>query len=494
MNNSLPSPQAAAAELLRRREARKTLQGYARYVKGDYQSNRHHQVLCQLLDRFVSGELKRLMIFMPPRHGKSEHVSRLLPSYIFGRNPDAKVIAASYGKDLAVDMNRDVQNIMDSDEYIRLFPGSRLNSTNVRTVSGNPRRNSDLFDIVGHKGNYYGTGIGGAITGKGANYLIIDDAIKNRKEAESEVYRNSIFDWYISTLRTRREKDASILITLTRWHEDDLAGRLLGMAKENPKADQWEVLELPVWYEGVDNPYEYRTEWREPLWADKYPIEDLEATEASMTAYEWSALYMQKPTSRTGNLIKVELIEGSSPTDGVIVEPMNCPAARGWDLGGSNAKKADSTAGVKLKLFDNYVYICHATAGQWSPNDRNNRIQAQISEDQKSERCKSFIEKPIGLAVEVETAITNKLLGLTFQFIPSTAGKTTRADPFAAAVEAGRVRIVRTGNAEKDSWIRPYLNELAAFPFGPHDDMVDGTSLAFSKLTEVSVYDEWFGT
>ena len=229
------------------RAARSNLFDFTCYTYPGYAGNWHHRLICSYLDLFVAGEIKRLMIFAPPRSGKSELVSRRLPAFILGHDPDAWIIAASYGADLARRMNRDVQRIIDSPEYRRLFPDTQLWGKNVRSVAdGSFLRNSDLFEVVGHKGYYMGVGVGGSLTGMGGRYLLIDDPVKNRKEANSATYRQAVEEWYTSTFYTRLAPGGNILIVLTRWHEDDLAGRLLEKAKSDPAADQWTVITLPA--------------------------------------------------------------------------------------------------------------------------------------------------------------------------------------------------------------------------------------------------------
>jgi len=182
--------------------------------------------MIEKLERFASGELKRLMVFMPPRHGKSQLVSRFLPAYIFSKNPNARVIACSYSADLASAMNRDVQRIMDGQEYREVFTEAQLNAKNVVTTQS-WLRNSTVFEIVGKRGYYISAGIGGPITGKGGDFAIIDDPVKNAEEAQSPTIRRKHWEWFTSTLYTRLEKGGSILLTMTRWNEDDLAGQVV---------------------------------------------------------------------------------------------------------------------------------------------------------------------------------------------------------------------------------------------------------------------------
>src|SRR6478609_7190335 len=226
--SQLTSYQQAIRQKARATLARRRFLDFQTYVNPRYEVNWHHALLAERLDAFVKGECRRLMVFMPPRHGKSESCSRNLPAYILGCNPDAHIIACSYGSDLASTLNRDVQSIIDSPAYKELFPDTTLYGANVRTVSGNTYlRNSDVFEVVNHKGKYLSAGVGGAITGQGFHYGIIDDPIKNQEEADSVTYREKLWRWYSSTFSTRQEKNACILLIVTRWHEDDLAGRLL---------------------------------------------------------------------------------------------------------------------------------------------------------------------------------------------------------------------------------------------------------------------------
>lgn len=231
---------------VRAERARRGMLAFTTYTMPDYEVNWHHRVVCEALDDLFAGTITRLMISMPPRHGKSELVSRRFPAYILGRDPDAQVIAVSYSADLASMMNRDVQRIMDSPEYQRVFPGTKLGSSNIRSLAGGTLRNSDIFEVVGRRGRYRSAGVGGGITGMGMQYGIIDDPIKNREEADSPTMREKVWDWYTSTFYTRLEKNARVLVTCTRWHEDDLSGRLLRLQEEDPEADQWVEIRLPA--------------------------------------------------------------------------------------------------------------------------------------------------------------------------------------------------------------------------------------------------------
>jgi len=279
--------------------ARERMEAFVRLTFPGYEWGWHHRLLCSRLDDLVAGRITRLMVFMPPRHGKSELVSRRLPAFILGRDPDASLIACSYSSDLASRMNRDVQRIIDSDEYRRIFPGTRLYGKNVRTIAdGAYLRNSDIFEVVGHRGVYRSAGTGGGITGMGFDVGIIDDPIKNRADAESATVQRGLWEWYTSTFYTRKAPRARILLTLTRWHVNDLAGRLLDLAANDPRADQWVVIDFPALCDRIaaDDP----RQTGEALWPARYPLDELERMRAGMGEYDWLALMQQRPPASMG--------------------------------------------------------------------------------------------------------------------------------------------------------------------------------------------------
>ena len=451
--------------------AAESLLAFTQYTKLDYAVNWHHQVLCGCLDRFVAGDIRRLMVFMPPRHGKSELVSRRLPAYILGRNPNAEIISCSYGDSLASRMNRDVQRIIDTPQYAELFPQTRLYGSNVRTTAqGTYLRNSDIFEIVDNRGVYRSAGVGSGITGMGFTFGIIDDPIKSQKEADSATFRESVWEWYTSTFWTRQEKDARILLTLTRWHEDDLAGRLLDLAASDLAADQWEVLRLPAICEEPDAPYEQR-DVGEALWPEKYNLSFFAAAIAN-NPRQHAAINQQSPRAREGNMFKLKNL----PI--VPVAPVLGTRGRYWDLGGSDSNAADFTVGVLMNRTRDGLFIVEdVQRGQWSPRERNERIRATATADAaRYGHVATWIERVPGLAVEVVDALVRFLAGFPVHTEMARLDKTTRADPFASQCEAGNVRVV------KADWNAAYRDELAAFPNGKKDDQVDASSGAFSKV------------
>lgn len=285
--------------------ARKNLLGFTIWTKPDFRVNWHHRILAKKLDKWVNREIRNIMVFMPPRLGKTELVSRRLPAYIFGKDPKAKIIAASYSADLAQANNRDVQFIIDSAEYRELFPETCLSGDNVRTVAaGSYLRNSDIFETVPFRGTYRSAGVGGGITGMGGDYIIIDDPIKNADEAESQTFRDRLFDWYRTTLYTRREKGAGICLVMTRWHDDDLAGRLLQEAESDPESDQWEIIKFPMLSEEERITRDPRTAPGQALWPWKYDEAECRRIRKAVGSRAWLALYQQRPSHEKGNIIQ----------------------------------------------------------------------------------------------------------------------------------------------------------------------------------------------
>lgn len=284
-------------------KARENFLSFVKYTKRDYEINWHHRVLAEKLEKFARGEIKRLMVFMPPRHGKSELVSRRLPPYILGRNPKANIISASYNQLLASKMNRDVQRIIDDDTYRSLFPETRLDKTfaNGDKPQGKFTRTSIEFEIVKHAGSYRACGIGGGITGTGADYFIIDDPVKDPAEAASETYRNRVWEWWIAAAQTRLSPQDCVLLTMTRWNVDDLAGRLL---KDEPGV--WDIISFPAIREDMSNPLDPR-QIGEALWNGRFGLQRLNKIKrgAEDLGY-WDSLYQQEPVVKGGNLLKID--------------------------------------------------------------------------------------------------------------------------------------------------------------------------------------------
>lgn len=453
--------------------ARRRLLNFTTYTMPGYSVNWHHELVCSYLDRFAVGDIKRLMIFQPPRTGKSELVSRRLPAFMMGRNPDLTIIAASYGADLARRMNRDVQRIIDSKPYRDIFPATTLSGKNIRAdAQGTWLRNSDMFEVVGRAGYYMGTGVGGAVTGMGCHVAIIDDPVKNRKEANSPTYQKSVFDWYTSTLYTRLTPDGQVLLTVTRWHEMDLAGRLLALANSDSEADQWTVITLPAIAEEPVAPYDCRQPG-EALWSERWGVDKMRKVQKTIGSYDWAALYQQRPAPREGGMFKRDWFEI------VGAAPKAAKRVRYWDKAGSTSKGSDYTAGVLLaKDSDGVFYVEDVVWGQFSALERNRVIKQTAARDAALYgMIPTWLEQEPGSGGKesAENSVRD-LAGYNVHTETVSGDKETRATPFSAQCEARNVKLVA------GLWNGGYLDELTGFPNAAHDDRVDGSSGSFNKL------------
>lgn len=275
--------------MLRSELARRDLINFVSYVKEDYIINWHHELLCAYLDRFISGDITKLMVFMPPQHGKSELVSRMLPAYILGKNPKAKVVLASYSASLASSFNRDCQRYIDSDEYRNVFPKTTLAGEGSK---GSWQRNSEVFEVVEHGGFLKTVGVGGSLTGTPADFAIIDDPVKDSIEAQSATFQQRNWEWYNDVLCTRLHNSSRQLITQTRWDDNDLSGMILKKQEELGLSD-WTILCLPSIKETDDNKEDPR-QIGEALWESMQSRERLiEIQKQSVRTFQ--SLYQQNP-------------------------------------------------------------------------------------------------------------------------------------------------------------------------------------------------------
>lgn len=453
---------AIERELQRRHREfmKRSLVDFTRHTFQDYEVNWHHQIVAAALDRVLAGLCRRLMILMPPQNGKSELVSRRFPAYAFGKNPDLRIIACSYDDEWAQSLSRDVQKIMASQEYVQLFPLTRL--AEARDLE---RRTQGQFDVVGRRGYYVASGIMGSITGRTADIGIIDDPVRNRADAESETYRERTWDQYVSAFTTRQfGSGGSIILCCTRWHEDDLAGRLLDLMSKNPAADQWEIISLPA----IAEVEEVHRHVGEALWPSKYSLEELHRRRAGMGEYEWASLFQQRPAPEGGGLFKREWFRF------VDAVPTVARRVRGWDTA-STPGAGDWTCGVKVAEARGLFFVEDVTRGQWGPGAVDAIIKQTAEMDGRG--CAQREEKEGGSAgVAVVAARTKTLAGVDYAGVSITGSKVTRARPFRAQLEAGNAFLIRS------EWNEAYIKELCSFPTGKHDDQVDATSCAFNAV------------
>lgn len=472
-------------------------------TKPDYEVNWHHNLTTNYLNRFIKKEIKRLIILEPPRYGKSELSSRRLPALLHGIYPNDEILAASYNGDLAADMTIDVQRIMDMESYQRIFPMSRITPANSKSnyarssvehelipMEDNgklwiPKIGSDKkpieFDrskgFIIPRGSYRASGVGGSFTGRGGNWLLLDDPIKNRQDADSKAFRDVLWDWYRSTMRTRLEKDASVCITLTTWHEDDLIHRLLKLARTDSDADQWQVLRLPAIKEGEDSWFkkfhlvpnvDIRKEG-DALWPDKFSLADLRATKPSVGTREWTALYQQRPTPEGGNLVQGAWLKRYKvpPTqfDQIII---SC------DMASKDKTSSDYYVYQAWGRKHADRYLLYQLRGRW-PFPEACRKLVELAKMYPKAGRKIIEAKANGPAVA--QTLRSKMTGIIER--EPDGDKVARLNAVTPEMESSNVWIP---DEDENPWVHDFIDEMTSFPNGANDDQVDAASQALVEL------------
>lgn len=291
--------------------SRKRLSNFARYVRQDLVLEPFHQVYYEILNRFAHGEIKKLIVQQPPQHGKSEGSSRLLPAFMLGLNPDLKICIGSYSTTIARDFNRDVQRIIDTKAYQELFPDTYLNGSNLVTIANGFQRNSDVIEMVGHRGSLRVVGRGGALTSKSVDVSILDDVYKDYAEGNSPIVREAAWKWYTTVVRTRLHNKSQELIVFTRWHDDDLIGRIEKTGEKIIDVKTWADIDtigetdwVRINFEALKTGEPTELDPREKgeaLWEDRHSHTKLEAQKA-LDPVQFNCLYQGNPASAEGRL------------------------------------------------------------------------------------------------------------------------------------------------------------------------------------------------
>lgn len=472
--------QEGAAEL-----GRRELLEFTGYTMPAFRPNWHHARIAAALDDVLAGTIKRLMVFMPPQNGKSELVSRRFPAYALGRRPDWQLIAASYNADLAKEMSRDVQQIVDGPRYQALFPGTRLaTAKDVGEV-----RMAAQFDVRGRDGAYRAAGVGQGIAGKPMHLGLIDDPVKNRAEAESEAYRKMVWNWYVADFSARQTTDqTAIVLVQTRWHEDDLAGRLLRMARENPLADQWTVVSFPAVAELYGEEDFAQQPWLreaarydprqvgEALWPSRFSKTWLEAKRIGSGVYDWSALYQQRPVPAGGAMAKREWFKVGPPRTGVIRR------VRSWDLAGTepvHGQEPAWTVGTRLaQCADGMWVVEHVIRVRATANTVDQLMLNTARSDGRGVLVREW-QDPGAAGKAVIAAHRRLLAGFDYGGVLASGEKSMQWRPFFVQAEGGNVTLVAA------EWNREWLDELAQVPYGRFFDQADSVALGFNELAEV---------
>jgi len=420
-------------------------------------SGKHHQIMSDAFERVASGDLKRLIINMPPRHTKSEFASYLLPSWFLGKNPAKKIIQTAHTAELAVGFGRKVRNLVSSEAYGKVFD-TKLSSDSK--AAG--RWNTDAG------GDYFAIGVGGAVTGKGADVLIIDDPHSEQEARQNNpAVFDSVYEWYTSGPRQRLQPGGAIIIVMTRWSKRDLTGQILKNS-EKEGVNDWEVIEFPAILPSGT-----------PLWPSFWKKEELEAIKAEIPAAKWEAQYQQNPTGNESAIIKRDMWkiwteETPPPCDYLI---------QSWDTAFEKNNRADYSACTTWGVFQ------HADAqGNLKPNiivldSFKQRMEFPELKQKALEMWKEW--NPDTLIIEKKAAgapliYELRMMGIPLQeFTPSKGNdKIARVNAISDLFASGVVWCPET------RWADELMEELAAFPYGDNDDLVDSTSQALIRYRQ----------
>ena len=435
-------------------------------------SGRHHKTMANAFERVASGELKRLIINMPPRHTKSEFASYLFPAWFLGKYPEKKIIQTAHTAELAVGFGRKVRNLINQEDFQNVFSGISLSADSKAAGRWNTNRNGDYFAI----------GVGGAVTGKGADVLIIDDPHSEQEAAlgayNPEVY-DKVYEWYTSGPRQRLQPGGAIIIVMTRWSTRDLTGQIIKSATQREGADEWEVIELPAIMPSGD-----------PLWPEFWPLEQLNSLKAELPISKWSAQYQQDPTSEEGALIKREWWQewdkDSPPPFEAIIQS--------WDTAFLKTQRADYSACTTWGVF----YFPNED-GVNQPNlillDAY-KEKLEFPELKRAAYDKYWEYEPDQMIVEAKAAGSPLIFELRAMGIPVTEFTPSRGQDKIARVNAV-TDLFASGViwCPPTRWAEEVVEECAAFPSGEHDDLVDSTTQALLRFRQGgwirSAMDDW---
>ena len=459
------TPPAAARELLRRRGARAKLGAFCEYVDPEYITSRHTKIMDDALEAVEAGEITRLMICMPRRHGKSKKVSQLFPCWFLGRNPKAEFVQSGYAHGITMVHSRKSRDIFVQPEVSRLFPGVKhAPERAAQDKIAVERQAAHEWGTV-QGGRYYAVGVGGGLTGRGARILSIDDPVKNREEADSPTIQQKTIDWYKSTAFPALTPDGGVILTMTRWNPNDLAGWILRNAEET--GEHWEVIKLAA----IDSE-------GNALWPEVWPLEKLEMIRAQIGEHEFQAQYQQEPVLRGGNMFDTTSIKVHES----LSEFPEIRFVRFWDLASTVKERAkddpDYTIGAKCAVtMDNgmpHLWIADVRACQQEA-PRRNALILQATEDD-GPGVQVLVESVAGYK-DTYTTLRDLLRGKrTVKKISVSGDKVVRAAPLEPVFAAGNVHIL------KAQWNGMFLDQFTQFPSAAHDDCVDAVAGAFEYL------------
>jgi predicted phage terminase large subunit-like protein len=455
-------------ELSNRKENEKAcndLIAFCKRMQPDYKVGRHHRRLADMLMAIERGEKDRICVNIPPRHGKSQLVSIMFPAWFLGRNPNKKVMMVSHTTDLAVDFGRKVRNLINTDEYRSIFPTVSL-AVDSKSAG---RWNTNMG------GEYYACGIGSSIAGRGADLLLVDDPHSEQDviNGNFEVFEKA-YEWFTFGARTRLMPGGRVAIIQTRWHMDDLTGRVTRDMSHNERADQYEIVEFPAILDTEDKE---GAPIQKPLWPEFFDLDALLRTKASMPTFQWNAQYQQEPTAEEASIIKREWwqewdLETPPPCEYIIMS---------LDAAAEKHNRADFTALTTWGVFlneetDAYNIILL--------NSIKQRLEFPELKDLAMEEYREW--DPDAFIVEKKSAGTAlyqemRRMGLPVsEYTPhrGSGDKLARLNSVSDIVASGLVWTPQT------RWAEEVIEEIAGFPFMSHDDLVDSTVMALMRFRQ----------
>jgi predicted phage terminase large subunit-like protein len=417
---------------------------------------RHHALMARKFEEIANGETKRLIINMPPRHTKSEFASFMLPAWFLGRFPNKKIIQCSNTAELAVGFGRKVRNLVDSEVYAKIFPNVALRSDSK--AAGRWSTNAN--------GEYFAIGVGGTVTGKGADLLIIDDPHSEQEAAlaagDPSVF-DKVYEWYTSGPRQRLQPGGSIVVVMTRWSKRDLTGKIL-QAMTDRDGDEWEIIELPAILPS-----------EKPLWPEFWSYDELSKLRIELPLSKWSAQYQQNPTSEEGALVKREWwMEWENEA------PPQCQfIIQSWDTAFTKSERADYSACTTWGVFykdenenDPHIILLDALKERMEFPE----LKARALEYYQEWQPDAFIieAKASGAPLIFEL----RRMGIPVQEFTPTRGndKISRLNSVTDLFASGRVW------APRKRWAEEVIEEMAAFPNSDHDDLVDSSTQALIRF------------
>lgn len=421
-------------------------------------SGAHHKRMADAFERVANGTCKRLIINMPPRHTKSEFASYLLPAWFLGKFPHKKVIQASNTGELAVGFGRKVRNLVDSEVYNNIFPNLALQADSKAAGRWNTSKGGDYFAI----------GVGGTVTGKGADVLIIDDPHSEQEAAMAasnpDIY-DKVFEWYTSGPRQRLQPGGAIVVVMTRWAQRDLTGQVLKSAAQR-SGEEWEVIEFPAILPSG-----------KPLWPQFWSLAELEALREELPNSKWQAQYQQNPVGNESAIVKRDWWKWWEKDD-----PPRCDyILQSWDTAFEKTQRADYSAGTTWGIFD-------CEEDNFAPNIiLLNTYKKRVEfPELKRDVMREYTEyEPDSLIVEKKASgapliYDLRAMGIPVQEYTPSKGqdKIARLNSVSDIIASGKVWVPQT------RWAEELVDEIAAFPSGEHDDLVDATTLALMRFRQ----------